>query len=134
MNDIERLISGLPRPSPSPELDARISELTIRPAREVAIRARLRQFGVLAACTAGAGLIGFVLGRESAGPVPELYSAAVAPGSPLPPPGPAPERAIVNVQVPQNEAVARFVVPPKQLEGLFGRGPLEDRSGPSQLE
>jgi hypothetical protein len=30
--------------------------------------------------------------------------------------------------------LARFVMPPKRFERLFGRGPLEDRSGSTSLE
>jgi hypothetical protein len=52
----------------------------------------------------------------------------------MPPGASAPERAIVNIQLPQNDALARFVMPPKRIEGLFGPEPLEDQPGPSQLE
>jgi hypothetical protein len=34
----------------------------------------------------------------------------------------------VTVQLPQDEGLARFVMPPRQLEGLFGSGPLEERT------
>jgi hypothetical protein len=134
MNDIERLIARLPRPLPSPDLDARIAELTSQPVRSGATRARLRRFSVIAACTACGGLLGFVLGRQSVVPTNETLAVTVRPAAQMPPGASAPERVIVNVQIPQNDALARFVMPPKRIEGLFGPEPLEHQPGPSQLE
>lgn len=134
MNEIENLIAGLPCPSPSPNLDARIAQLTTRPARAGAIRARLRRLGVLAACTACAGMVGFALGRQSASAVAGNQPVAPLPANPMPPVATPTDRAIVKLELPQSEALARFVMPPRRTEGLFGRGPLEERSGSSPLE
>src|SRR5205085_5396248 len=83
MNDIEELLAHLPFPEPSRELDARIAQLTSRPMRRTSLRAGVRRFGLLVACSACAGLIGFVLGRQTAPPVAGNDLAAVAPATPI---------------------------------------------------
>jgi hypothetical protein len=166
MNDIERLITRLPRPSPSEELDARIAGLIDSEngletgadgplaARPIplhsppadGVRTANRRLIVTAASTACAGLLGFVIGRHSVAPV--VAGQAAIPGATVgavaAPDGtpdvsnPAvslrTERNIVNVQVPESEALVRFVMPAKQSVGLFGSGPLEERTESTQLE
>lgn len=138
MDDIEKLISNLPRPSPSEALDARIgqlldtqlfdAQLAARPRRREETRSRIQWSAALVACTACAGFIGFLLGRQSAPaiatsePVVELSATSETPGERIT------EAAKVTVQLPQDEGLARFVLPPRQLEGLFGSGPLEERT------
>ena len=134
MNDIEKLIAGLPRPLPSPKLDARISELTRKPVNAQVARERLQRFGVLVACTTCAGLMGFLFGRQTAFPLTGLQVDHVARAAPIPPIESASERPSVHFHEPPTEALARFVMPAKRIEGLFGCGPLEERSGPSHLE
>lgn len=157
MNDIERLIAGLPRPLPSADLDARIAGLagpTRRAGRAAhdGTRFAMRRLIVSVASTAVAGLLGFLIGRHSAAPAvagqPAVQSTATAstmtdqtatvsadsPAVPAPSPFPAQDRTIVRVQVPESEALARFVMPSKRTVGLFGEGPLEDRSETSHLE
>jgi hypothetical protein len=157
MNDIERLIAGLPRPSPSADLDARIATLTsaargddhTAPNRN---RAAVRRLLVAIASTAGAGLLGFAIGRYSATPAVggqlAMQSAATLPtmtdqtgkvptgasdvqvSSPVP----ARDRTIVKIEVPESEALVRFIMPSKRFTGLFGDAALEERSEDSQFE
>ncbi len=166
MNDIERLVAGLPRPSPSEELDSRIAALigsekgldTVangpRAARTTlhwpptdGPRAVKRRLIVTVASTACAGLLGFVIGRHSVAPVIAGQTATIPSGTigavaapdgtpelSVPSVSPRREQHIVNVQVPESEALVRFVMPAKRSAGLFGSGALEERTESTRLE
>src|SRR5262245_53594744 len=116
MNEIEKLLAGLPRLSPSLELDARIAQFTCPTERGAPARANRRWLGALAACTACAGCIGFILGRESVMPsgtgAAGIHAGTAAPVQRVPAVWSPTERAMVNVNVPPTEALARFVMPP----------------------
>jgi|SRR5579863_5820970 len=141
MNDIERLVAGLPRPSPSAELETRITRLvgTARIDRSPASDGKLalRRLAVTAASVACAGLLGFLLGRHSAGPVVASERQAVptpGPGNSNPPTLPEQAPAVIAVQVPETDALVRFVMPSRRTAGLFGGGPFVDQSDSSELE
>src|SRR5262245_11831725 len=68
MNEIEKLICGLPRPEPSTEFDSRIAQVFNRAARPNPRKNRWSYIGLLTACTACAALVGFVVGRKSVAP------------------------------------------------------------------
>jgi hypothetical protein len=141
MNDIERLIAGLPRPSPSAKLDARIAGLTSTP--QIDRQAASRRTGATwrlsaaAASVACAGVLGFLLGRHSVAPVVARHSPTVPkemPADSIPSALPGPDPTVINVQASESEALARFVMPSKRFAGLFGSGPFVEQSESSQLE
>ena len=140
MNDIERLIAGLPRPSPSAELDARIAELTSKPQigrhmfRDGS--SPLRRLMVIVASTTGAGLLGFLLGRHSVAPVVASLPATadVTPANSIAPAPAERDRSVVTVQLPETEALVRYVMPSKLSAGLFGSGPFVDQPEATHLE
>jgi hypothetical protein len=141
MNDIERLIAGLPRPSPSAELDARIARLTSEPRvdRQAAGHGNgaPRRLMATVASAACAGLLGFALGRHSVEPVVAGQSATVGDVTPtdsIASAIPGRDQSVVTVQVPETEALARFVMPSKRSAGLFGSGPFVDQSESTHLE
>jgi hypothetical protein len=106
----------------------------------------MRRLTITVGSTAVAGLLGFVIGRHSAAlviagetsPVPIIAAAPTiaveAPTVSAPAGLPVRDRAVVKVQIPESEALVRFVMPAKRSVGLFGGGPLEQRSTSSQLE
>jgi hypothetical protein len=128
--DIERLISRLARPSPSPALDARIAEITrkVQPERTRAPLGVAFRLGSAIACAA---LLGFMLGRQS---------VSLPPAQPSLPEGAQgrtdTESEIVadRAFVPANEAFVQLVTKPKTFVSVFGSQPLEAQSRPSHLE
>ncbi len=133
MNDheIEEFISRLPRPAPSQELDARIAEITSRAwtERKRALTGRVLLVIGTAAC---AGLLGFLLGRQSgrAAAKKETTAALAQVRGASSHPADGPER--IRVVPAEGETLAQFVMPPKPFVSLFGSGPLEIRNAPSQ--
>jgi hypothetical protein len=139
--DLEELISRLPRPSPSPELDSRIDELArrTRPPRTTAVGWQILLPLGSAVC---AGLLGFVLGRQSvlaktADPlIRETQSRAVEKS--LFPQGkssrssPAPKP--IFVEAPASQAFVSFVMPPKRRLNPFGERSLEKPNVPKSLD
>lgn len=152
MNEIERLIARLPRPSPSEDLDHLIAGLEGWPPLQVPVpalppaagaRARgpiasfVRRVAAFAGTAACAGVAGFALGRQSAIPATEVGGrpasamlVAAVPAAPAPEPAPPP---VVIVRE-ESAALARFVMP-KRFESTFGNGPLiEKLESPLSLE
>jgi hypothetical protein len=139
MNEVEKLLAGLPLPSPSPslELDARIAQLARAQAEAATVPTRRRWLGALAASTACAACLGFILGRQSvqpSGAAAGIHSDDRASLRAAPAVESATERAIVNVTVPPTEALTRFVMLPQRSESLFGRGPFQEQVDHSPLE
>jgi hypothetical protein len=131
-NDVEELIARLSRPTPSPKLDVRIAELTNRAwiERNGSLTRRVLLMIGTAACAACAG---FVLGRYSAVAAKnETASAPTAARALSSPSTETPER--IRVLPAEGEALARFVMPPKAVMGLFGSGRLEARTSRAQLQ
>jgi hypothetical protein len=149
---IEKLVARLPRPSPSPELDTRIAQIT-RQAAPARTSLHVRRVFLLVGSTACAGFLGFVLGRQTGtavikNEVPAPPAAAVA--SLRPPPkskdltttGPKttdpkttdPVTADrVHIVRAEGDALVKFLMPPKRFVGLFGNRQLETRDSASQL-
>jgi hypothetical protein len=124
MNELERLISRLPRPSPSEELDARLSSIVSRPTHREVDRDPRRKpvFAVALACAA---IIGFVLGRHSAtiGETKPMQADRSIQVTSKPELG----FQVVRLDAEEREAIARFVMPRQSSESLFGTGPLEEK-------
>ena len=152
MNEIERLIARLPRPSPSEDLDQRIAGLEEWPPLEipasltdpaVRVRARgpigllVRRIAAFAGTAACAGIAGFALGRQSVVPAPEVEGRATSPmvAAAVPAtPAPGPAALPVVVVWEESEALARFVMPTR-FGSMFGNGPLVEKSeSPPPLE
>jgi hypothetical protein len=135
MNDheIEEFISRLPRPAPSQELDARIAEITSRAWTERKSSRTGRVLLVIgtAAC---AGLLGFLLGRQSGPAVAKIETAAAPVQVRGAVSNPADGHEQIRVVPAEGETLAHFVMPPKPFVSLFGSGPLEVRNAPSQRQ
>jgi len=129
--DIERLISRLERPSPSPELDDRIAEITSR-ARPPGTGSSVRNLVQIGAALACAGLVGFVLGRQSVATpsatpnVPQVRGQIAATVR-----EPTPE---VRAVVPASAAFVRLVTKPKSFVSVFGGQSLEKRAGALEIQ
>ena len=129
--DIEQLVSRLERPAPSAELDARIAEITSRtgPPRAGSSVRNLVQIGAALAC---AGLVGFVLGRQSVATpsatpsVPQVSGQVAASAR-----EPAPE---VRAVVPASAAFVRLVTKPKSFVSVFSGQSLEKRAGALEIQ
>jgi hypothetical protein len=130
-DELERLVSRLERPCPSPELDARIAEITkhVRPARSTGTIRSVVRLGGAIAC---AGVLGFVLGRQSVSvptakpPDPDRTSlAGVAESNPSP---------AVRTEVLANDAFVRLVTRPSNFVSVFGNQPLQQQSGHSEIQ
>ncbi len=132
MNDIEALISGLPRPSPSEDLDVRLAKIFYHPTQTVVLGAPRRWVSVLATCAVCAGLTGFMLGRLSMTPAIGTTVTVITPQAP--PREMAPDRNGVPIDLAEQHALAEFVMLPKRSESLFGNGPLEVQSGSTPFE
>ncbi|HEV3301238.1 MAG TPA: hypothetical protein VG055_16425 [Planctomycetaceae bacterium] len=135
MNDnvIENLIARLPRPTPSQELDSRIAEITNQASPERKFF-QVRRVLLLVSTAACAGLLGFVLGRQSGSTVVknEVAAAPAVAIASLSPPAETAER--VHILRAEGDALVKFVMPPKKFVGLFGSGRLETRDFRSQLQ
>lgn len=140
MNELERLIAGLPVPSPSAELDGRIAELTAaRPGAGPAVRARTRRRAMVVACTACAGIAGFILGRHSVPPpatTRPLAGKSTVPAvhEPLPRGRIATSAARAIEPLAEHSSLLNFVTLPRRTEKLFGEGPLTERLHSPVLE
>jgi hypothetical protein len=129
--DLEQLVSRLERPAPNPELDARIAEITswTRPPRTGSSVRNVVQIGAALAC---AGLVGFVLGRQSvampsATPnVLQVSGQVVATA-----PEPTPE---VRAVVPASAAFVQLVTKPKSFVSVFSGQPVEKRAGALEIQ
>lgn len=135
MNDIERLIAGLSRPSPSSELDARIHRV-LHDAMPVAAPKRPRpllRWSVLAGTAACAGMVGFVLGRQSAQAHSDAQSDVVA-AAPNSESSPGETHSTTVIAAVNREALERFVMPNKPYESLFGSRPLEEQDASVSFE
>jgi hypothetical protein len=132
-NDVEELITRLPRPSPSQELDARIAAIANR-ARSERKTSLTRGALLLIGTAACAGFVGFMLGRQSASMADKLHTAAgeAVMRAALPEPKDASED--VKASPAEGEALARFVMPPKPFVSVFGNGRLEKQDAHSPLE
>jgi hypothetical protein len=133
MNDkeIEGLIARLPRPSPSRELDARIAGITKQPSPERS-SFQTRRVLVLVGSTACAGLLGFVLGRQSGSAIAKQQTAAPATAVASSPSAETTEH--VQIVRAEGDALVKFVMPPKKFVGLFGSGRLGTHNSDSQLQ
>lgn len=127
MDDIEKLIAGLPCPKVSPDLDERIRQATSSPLNARGVRDRkTRSFVVLVTSIACAGAVGFALGRQSVSPTPPVIDVATTTTSARLS-DPATDDLTLVAKTTQIEAVKQFVMPPPQPEGLFGSGALNVR-------
>jgi hypothetical protein len=135
MNDnvIENLIARLPRPMPSQELDSRIAEITNQASPERK-SFQVRRVLLLVSTAACAGLLGFVLGRQSGSAVDknEVVAVPAVAIASLSPQAETAER--VHILRAEGDALVKFVMPPKKFVGLFGSGRLETRNSSSQLQ
>jgi hypothetical protein len=135
MNDnvIENLIARLPRPTPSQELDSRIAEITNQASPERK-SLQVRRVLLLVSTAACAGLLGFVLGRQSGSAVDknEVVAVPAVAIASLSPQAETAER--VHILRAEGDALVTFVMPPKKFVGLFGSGRLETRNSSSQLQ
>ena len=137
MDDIEKLIVRLPRPSPSPDLQDRIWQITNPPAASPPVgdqwrRDRWRSIAVLVTSVACAGVIGFILGRNSApapAPAVDVASTVSLPTTSQPV---LPNTEIVHY--PPEEALTRFVMLPKRTESLFGPAIANHQAKSSPLD
>jgi hypothetical protein len=130
-DELEKLVSRLDRPSPSPELDARIAEIArhVQPARGTGtVRGALR----LGAAIACAGLLGFVLGRQSVSAPPIQPSIAEVADQHRS--ADEPEGVEHRAFVPANEAFVQLVTKPKTFVSVFGAQPLEAQPRPSEIQ
>jgi hypothetical protein len=121
MNEIERLIAGLPRPVPSESLDARIVEMVGRSLRHDGRRPFGLLVGALTTTAVCAGFAGFILGRASvstATAAAEVQPATAAPVIKNAPAAPRPTSPTVVVAL-DPEALSRFMPPTKPV-GLWG--------------
>ena len=130
MNDIERLIAGLSRPSPSEELDARIAEIANQPQLPKRKRSLNRRILALAATAPCTGYVGFMLGRQSATNNYEPLMVSARPALETSISKGIPQLARVNAA--DREALTRFVAP-KPFVSLFG-GAVEYRQASSPSE
>jgi hypothetical protein len=76
----------------------------------------------------------FQLGRQSVEPSDASPAVAVVPEASEPAAIPTKATAVATTIFPPSEALARFVMPPKRSESLFGNGPLEVRTDSLPLE
>ncbi len=129
-HDVEKLVSRLQRPAPSAELDARIAAITSR-AQPLRAGSPIRGLARISAAIACAGLVGFVLGRQSVA-TPAAPPTIPEVGSPLATTEqePAPE---VRAVVPASDAFVRLVTKPRTFVSVFG-GPLEEQSGSRKVQ
>jgi len=110
MNELERIIAGLARPTPGSELDRSIDRLLTE-----AGKPRHRTWAWLA-LAAGIGGLGFFLGRQSVNVAPVSTAGFVTA------PEPNPQRLVV-VPLREQELAGVFLRAPA-AEGLLGRGPI----------
>jgi hypothetical protein len=130
-DELEQLVFRLERPSPSPELDARIAEVTrhVQPARSTGTIRGVLRLGAAIAC---AGVLGFVLGRQSMS-APPVQPSITEMGSQRPS-ADEPEGVEQRAFVPANEAFVQLVTKPKTFVSVFGAQPLEAQPRPSEIQ
>lgn len=127
MNELERMIAGLPQPEPGKGLDERIGLLLAA----VATRrspARWRNAVVWPAVATCCGLLGFYFGRESVGRPPII--APLAPENRDFNPShnlAAVDSRVVSLPLAERE-FARLFLRSDHEEGAFGPGPLTIRT------
>lgn len=128
MNELERMIAGLPQPEPGKGLDERIGSLLVAGATRRP-RARWRRAVVWPAVAACCGLLGFYLGRGSVVREIAVQPPALVPNMPgSRDSGPSQNLAavdprVVNLPLAEPE-FARLFLRSEHGEGAFGPGPL----------
>ena len=115
-NDLENLLASLPRPTPSTDLDRRIAAVRLPERLRDDVIPSQRWFSRLIVTATCAAISGFALGRISAPVAPAETGQAVSPDTRTPA---GAEIASVTIQLPANEAVANFLMPPRQHTPLF---------------
>ncbi len=121
MDELEKLISRIARPQPSEDLDRRIQAI-LRHANPPPARRRRAYAASLCGTAACAGVIGFVLGTQSA-----LDTAPVPPGSPSAMTDVEPSKEnwqMVDTLLSEDQLASLFMYPAAR-EGLWGVGELQ---------
>jgi len=128
--DVERLVSRLERPSPSPQLDARIAAITgrVQPERK---RSPFRNVVPVGSAVACAALLGFVLGRQSVATPPQQSSVPENKTRISAAAGQEPE---VRAFVPASEAFVRLMTKPQTEVSVFGGQSLVKQVSPSEIQ
>jgi len=123
VDDLERLVRRLPLPEPSADLDrAILAPAAVPPRRGRAWRPAA--FLATAACT---GLLGFVLGRETAAAPRGEQVAAPRAVVPVPTaPAGVPDASVVRMEIPA-ESLSAFAVASSRPSPPWGGGPVDLR-------
>jgi hypothetical protein len=124
MNELERLIAGLPRPEPSDQLDNRIHALLAQGRARPLVSGR-RIAVAWCGTAACVGVLGFFLGRQTA--IAEPAPAPVtATAQSIDRPVENPSAPVTSVSIPlRADQLAGLFMPPAVHEGMLGRGPVK---------
>lgn len=136
MSDIEKWIAQLPRPEPSLDLDRRVVD-ALRGRPRQSRESHWRRVWPFAFATC-AGLIGFVIGRQTS-TVANAESGlanqvSVTQAVAMDDHASEKRQSAEIVDATENEALAFFVMPPRENVSLFGSGQLHVSTKSTQME